>query len=66
LRYHILEGTSGQQFILKSGQVPNFDFQLPLHNNPAVFMTWLDEEIFPPPSSKKKKKKKKKGITSFC
>lgn len=37
--------------------MPNSDFQLPLHNNPAVFMTWLDEEIFPPPSSKKKKKR---------
>lgn len=36
----ILEGTGGEQLILKSGQMPHSDLVLPLHHHPAVFTTW--------------------------
>lgn len=40
-RLCLLEGSSREQFILKSGHMPDSDFELSFHNSPAVFTTWL-------------------------
>lgn len=49
LRGCLLEGASREQFILKSGHIPDSDFAWSFHNNPAVFLTCFFFSFFFPP-----------------